>query len=253
MTTYPRMRTWLVAVVLPFALLAVACGDAGDGDLLDGTDGEVEGAATHAPAAVLDPDHTDAADAADAAEPAGPAEEAGADAGAVEPVGAQRQILTGPPDNDCSASGHRVTLAPAPDLPEEVAVLRVFLIDAALRCDEQLLQTAIDESDAFNASFGGDEDALGLWWSLEAAGEEPFLRIAEVLATTPGLVEGGDGPIHVWPRVSAGGPEDTTGAAWSEVTWVEDVAAARAQGDGYLDWRAGISDDGQWRYFVRGD
>lgn len=246
MTEYPRTRIWLVAVVLPFALLAAACGDAIDGDAPGGTDNEAEGAATVDPTTdgdLIGPDDADAAAAAEENE----------GAGVVEPVGEQRQILSSAPGNDCSASGQQVTLAPAPDLPDEVAALRVFLIDAALRCDEQLLRTAMDESDAFNASFGGEVDALGLWWELEEAGAQPFLRIAEVLATTPGVVEGGDGPIHVWPRVSTGEPEDTTEAAWSEVTWVEDLAAAKAQGDGYLDWRAGISHDGQWRYFVRGD
>ena len=251
MTRFPRTRIWLVAVVLPFALLATACGGAIEGDTpggpdTDSTDSEVEGATAVDPTTDGDLTGTDGVDAA-----ASPEE--GEVAGAVEPVGEQRRILSSAPGDDCSASGHQVTLAPAPDLPDAVAALRVFLIDAALRCDEQLLQTAIDESESFNASFGGEVDALGLWWTLEEAGEQPFLRIAEVLATTPGVVDGSDGPIHVWPRVSTGAPEDTTDAAWSEVTWVEDLAAARGQGDGYLDWRAGISDDGQWRYFVRGD
>jgi len=246
MTEYPRTRIWLVAVVLPFALLAAACGDAIDGDAPDGVDSEVDGAA-----AVAGTTGGDLGGTGDA-ETAALAAERTVD-GTVEPVGEQRQILSSAPGNDCSASGQQVTLAPAPGLPAEVAALRVFLIDAALRCDEQLLRTAMDESDAFNASFGGEVDALGLWWELEEAGEQPFLRMAEVLATTPGVVEGSEGPIHVWPRVSSGEPEDTTEAAWSEVTWVEDLAVAKAQGDGYLDWRVGISDDGQWRYFVRGD
>ncbi len=265
MTRYPRTRIWLLAIVLPFALLAAACGEAIepiDGDAPGGTDGEVEDAAAVEPTTDGDLTGTDDADAAALAEEQH-AEEQHAEeqhaqeqdevAGAVEPVGEQRQILSSAPGNDCSASGHQVTLVPAPDLPDEVAALRVLLIDAALRCDEQLLRTAMDESDGFNASFGGEVDALGLWWTLEEAGEQPFLRIAEVLATTPGVVEGSDGPIHVWPRVSTGAPEHTTEAAWSEVTWIEDLVAAKVQGDGYLDWRAGISDDAQWRYFVRGD
>ena len=105
-----------------------------------------------------------------------------------------------------------------------------------------------DDADA--AALAEDHEVAG---AVEPVGEQPFLRIAEVLATTPGVVEGSDGPIHVWPRVSTGAPEHTTEAAWSEVTWIEDLVAAKVQGDGYLDWRAGISTDGQWRFFVRGD
>ncbi len=105
-----------------------------------------------------------------------------------------------------------------------------------------------DDADA--AALAEDHEVAG---AVEPVGEQPFLRIAEVLATTPGVVQGSDGPIHVWPRVSTGAPEDTTEAAWSEVTWIEDLAAAKVQGDGYLDWRAVVAEDGQWRYFLRGD
>lgn len=177
----------------------------------------------------------------DAAEPA---EEAGDPERSTEPSPATQ-------DGDCSAQGHTVTIAPAEELPEEVVELRELLIDAALRCDEQLLYTAIEESEQFTFTFGAGTDALGMWWDLEAAGEAPFLRLAQVLATTPGLTE--DGEIHAWPRVTTGRPEDTTAAAWQEATWLDDPAAAAEQEDGYLDWRAGISTDGQWRFFVRGD
>ena len=249
MTRSPRTRIWLIAVVLPFALLAAACGEAIEVGAPGGDDGEVEDAAEVEPATDEGRPGTDGTDGTDAAS----LTEANEVAGTAGGVGEQREVLSSAPGNDCSASGHQLALSPAPDLPDEVAALRVFLVDAALRCDEQLLRTAMDESNGFSASFDDEVDALGLWWTLEEAGEQPFLRLAEVLATTPGVVEGGDGPIHVWPRVSTGAPEDTTEVAWSEVTWVDDLAAAKAQGDGYLDWRAGISDDGQWRYFVRGD
>ena len=253
MTTHTRTRTWLVAVVLPFALLAAACGDGAGSDAPDGSgSGTGSGVGTGTGSDVGTGTGSDVGTGTSTGTDGRPEEEH-AEGGAVDPVGERRQILTRAPGNDCSATGNQVTPAPAPDLPDEVAALRETLIDAALRCDEQFLRTAIGGSDAFTAGFGGEVDALALWWSLEAAGEQPFLRLAEVLATTPGVVEGGDGPIHVWPRVSTGQPQDTTELAWSEVTWVDDLAAARALGDGYVDWRTGISDDGQWRYFVRGD
>jgi hypothetical protein len=184
---------------------------------------------------VTDDEPADADDAADEA----PAE--GVDAGAPAPD----------PDAaaDCSAQGASITVRPIPGMPAEVAAARDFLLDAALRCDEQLLFTATEESDMFTFSFGDDTDPIGYWWQLEAAGEKPFLRLAQVLGTTPALSAGGD--VYVWPRVTTGRPEDTTAEAWAELTWLP--ADHRVTGDGYLDWRAGISPDGQWRFFVAGD
>lgn len=154
--------------------------------------------------------------------------------------------------DDCSASGASVTVLPAPDLDETVLAMRDFLIDAALRCDESMLQTAVDESSQFSFSFGGDTDALGYWWDREEAGDEPFLRLAQVLATTPALAEGGE--TVVFPRVTTGRPEDTTDAAIDELIWIDEQRRETILGDtGYLDWRAGISLDGEWRFFVRGD
>ena len=241
MNASPLRRTWLLAVVLPLALVAAACGGPTDGvaggddaagpvDEVEGADGEVDDDATD----------TDTGD------------------GAADPdtavVSEQRQVLSSAPGNDCSASGHEVTVAPAEELPEEVAAQRVFLIDAALRCDEQLLQTAMDEAGDFRAALDDMEvDAIGLWWELEEAGEQPFLRLAQVLATSPGRTQVDGGALYVWPRVTTGAPEHTTDEAWAEVHWLGDPAAAKAQGDGYLDWRAGISEDGQWRFFVHGD
>ncbi|WP_211262613.1 hypothetical protein [Nitriliruptor alkaliphilus] len=155
------------------------------------------------------------------------------------------------PDLDCSAQGADLAPRPVDGMPAEVAALRDLLLDAALRCDEQLLFTATEESDEFTVSFGDGTDPIGYWWDLEAAGEAPFLRLAQVLSTTPALSAGGD--VWVWPQVTTGRSEHTAEAAWAELVWLEDPAAMRAAGDGYLDWRVGISVDGQWRFFVAGD
>lgn len=154
--------------------------------------------------------------------------------------------------DDCSASGQSVTVLPVPELDDDVRAMRDFLIDAALRCDESMLQTAMDESSQFSFSFGGDTDALGYWWDLEAAGEEPFLRLAQVLSTTPAVAAGGN--VVVFPRVTTGRPEDTTDEAIAELFWIDEERRATILGDsGYLDWRAGIALNGEWRFFVAGD
>jgi hypothetical protein len=154
-------------------------------------------------------------------------------------------------DPDCSAQGAALVAQTVDGMPTEVAAARDFLLDAALRCDEQLLFTAIEESEMFNYSFGSTGDPIGYWWELEEAGEEPFLRLAQVLSTTPSTLD--DGDLCVWPQVHTGRAEDTTDVAWDELTWLEDPETTRSAGEGYLDWRVGITADGQWRFFVRGD
>jgi hypothetical protein len=240
MRTRSRSRRPATAVVVAFALLSAACGGtetevsiepaADETDLVEEEPASAPAEAEEAPE-VTDGEPADADGA--------PAE--GVDAGAPAPASDAAA--------DCSAQGASITVRPIAGMPAEVAAARDLLLDAALRCDEQLLFTATEESDMFTFSFGDDTDPIGYWWNLEEAGEEPFLRLAQVLGTTPALSAGGD--VYVWPRVTTGRPEDTTAEAWAELTWLP--ADHRVTGDGYLDWRAGISSDGQWRFFVSGD
>lgn len=218
------------ALVVGLSLLLTACGDA---DVLDlepaaATDPAVEEPATEAPAP-------------EPAEPEAPTETEAAP----EPEPAVA------PDLDCSAQGAVLEVRPVEGMPAEVAAARDFLLDAALRCDEQLLFTAIEESEMFSFSFGDDTDAIGYWWDLEEAGEAPYLRLAQVLSTTPAPSAAGD--MWVWPQVATDLPEHTTDAAWAELTWVDDPAATLAAPEGYIGWRTGITLDGQWRFFVAGD
>jgi hypothetical protein len=242
MTAISRSRTRfhpIIGLLLGLSLLLGACGGAtADAPELDALPDDAIPAAEED--AVEEQPATDEDAATEPLEQA--VEEVTEDPAAAPPDGAA---------GDCSASGHTVTIAPAPGLPVEVLALREFLIDAALRCDEQLLFTAMEESDQFSFSFGGDPDALSLWWAMEEAGDEPFLRLAQVLATTPALAESGG--TYVWPRVTTGRQEDTTAEAWAELVWLDETQRGDRHGDGYLDWRAGISTDGQWRFFVVGD
>ena len=268
----PSLSVTAGSVLLAVALLLGACADAdgdpgADGapvtDVTDATDAadetsDVDQPTDQEPSSDGSPtDDTAEGDQA-TAEPVGedqagddPSDDDRSEADAADPVPGDREQVTAPDGGDCSSSGQTVSIVAAPELPAEVDAARRFLIDAALRCDEQLLFTAIEESDTFTASFGADVDPIGLWWELEAAGEQPFLRLAQVLATTPAIADGDE--LVVWPRVHTGRAEDTTAEAWDEVAWVDDPAAVAASGDGYLDWRAGIAMDGQWRFFVRGD
>lgn len=214
-------RRVLVATIAALAVVAVACSNGADDP------GAIEEPPVEAPEAAPEP----------------PAEEPSEESapGDDTPVG-----------QDCSAQGAQIDVPDLPDMPAAAVAARDFLIDAAVRCDEQLLFTAINESDMFTYSFGGGDDAIGYWWDLEAAGDQPFLRLVQVLATTPTIADGGE--IVVWPQVTTGRDENTTAEAWAELTWLTASEIAAQQGEaGYLDWRVGITTDGQWRFFVRGD
>lgn len=270
MNSHPQSRS-VAALLVGLSLALAACGTVAESDdpgalpedIVGVTEEEPEGPsdeestdddAEPEPVVDGDPDTDDPdTDDPERADPddAPATSPAAGDSGAETPTTSGGSTGPAGDDFDCSGQTGEVEIAPAGELPAEVAALREFLIDAALRCDEQLLYTAMEESDAFNSTFGSETDALALWWDLEEAGEEPFLRLAQVLATTPALADGGE--VYVWPQVTTGRSDNTTDAAWDELTWLDDPAAARAQGDGYLDWRAGISSDGQWRFFVRGD
>lgn len=240
----PRSRLVATAMVAAFSLLLTACG----GDATESTTDPVT-----APESTVDAEPATDTDTDADPDPAGPADTEPEPTPADGPSAPEdpEPAPAGDPDLDCSAQGADLATRPVDGMPAEVAALRDFLLDAAIRCDEQLLFTATEESDQFAFSFGDETDPIGYWWELEEAGDAPFLRLAQVLSTTPALSAGGD--VWVWPQVTTGRPEHTTEAAWAELTWLEDPAAMRASGDGYLDWRVGISVDGQWRFFVAGD
>ena len=256
-TRTPRFTGIGTAAVL--AVLLAGCG-AGDGtdlgagpvdEATDEPDDDAQGDARGDeddqepdPQAAASADAEDAADAADDATTTDGSDDA-------QPAEPDLRSAPDPDEADCSAHGETVTVLPADHLPDEVLATRDLLIDAALRCDEQLLFTAIEESEMFTFSFGGGDDAIGYWWDLEESGDAPFLRLAQVLATTAAIDDGGE--IAVFPRVATGRPQDTTDDAWAELDWVEDLDAVRGTGEGYLGWRAGISLDGDWRFFVAGD
>jgi hypothetical protein len=227
MTRTSRSRWAPTATVAALGLLLSACGTAADLEVAE---------PARAPAAEAPSEAASEVDGVMDDQPDTPAPET-----APEPADAEV---------DCSGQLAVVDPRPAAGLPAEVVALRDLLVDAARRCDEQLLATAIEESDLFTFSFGDGTDAIGYWWDLETAGERPFERLAQVLSTSPGLTPGGE--VYVWPQVATGRPEHTTEEAWAELTWLEDPSS-QVTGEGYLGWRAGISPDGEWRFFVAGD
>lgn len=157
---------------------------------------------------------------------------------------------------DCSAAGMSDAGADLANLPDEAGATATFLLDAALRCDEQLLATAAFESDA-RLTFG-DADPYE-FFGLPEDDQQVYAVIATLLAELPYAAEADDATpaTFVWPRVHTGDWAESD-EAWQEVVDAGLLTQAeadeqRAAGSGHLGWRLGISGDGTWMYLVAGD
>lgn len=223
------MRGHLVLPVLVAAALGLtACGGDTDTTSPDGT-------------ASPSPTTTDA--------PASP-DPADSPTDATEPT--EQETVAG----DCSAAGMTADGADLARLPDQARAAAEFLLDAALRCDEQLLATAAFESGT-TLTFG-EADPYE-FFGLPEQDEEIYAIIATLLTETPYAAEADDATpaTFVWPRVHTSDWVDAD-QAWQEVVDAGLLTAAeademRAAGTGYLGWRLGITGEGDWQFFVAGD
>lgn len=151
----------------------------------------------------------------------------------------------------CSAGGMQ---APGiqEGLPPEVAEMRASIIDAAISCDMTALHAVA--GDLLTSFGGGDYSSLQEW---EAAGEGSLRVLVQLLGTRHAIqaIEG-EPDIYVWPAAF-------TYDSWEEIP-EEDLAELTAifgeeemeliAGFGsYAGWRVGITEDGDWRFFIAGD
>jgi hypothetical protein len=153
---------------------------------------------------------------------------------------------------DCSSAGARVTVRHDVALPEETDQTRNALIDAALTCDADALDVIIARSSQFAFTFGDETDWRAFWADEEARGNAPYLRLAQVLAAAPQRQDGTD--LWVFPAVAAQPPDAIDPNALDDLVWLNADDKDRVITDvGYLSWRAAISADGAWSFFVSGD
>lgn len=157
---------------------------------------------------------------------------------------------------DCSAAGMTADGASFDTLPEPARATAELVLDAALRCDEQLLATAAEESGT-TLSFG-DVDPYE-FFGLPEDDERVYGVIVTLLTELAHAAEADDStPARfVWPRVHSGDWADAD-EAWQEVVDAglltdDEAAEMRAAGSGYLGWRLGITGDGDWQFLVAGD
>jgi len=156
---------------------------------------------------------------------------------------------TSAPETSCSTAGLRIELAPQDDLPAPVADMRRRIFDAAVACDFEELGSLANAGDSsFTAGFGGGE--VPELWQTE---NDPLRILVLVLNMSPATT--GEG-VHVWPAAFARESwDDVPPAERDELASVYDDEAQADFSDfgAYIGYRAGITADGDWIFFVAGD
>ncbi len=167
------------------------------------------------------------------------------------PAEQSSQVPSTAPVARCSASG---TSAPADQegLPPEVAQARAAIAEAALSCDLDALRSLAGE--LLTSFGGGDFSSLQEW---EDSGDGMLGTLVQLFDTRYAVQEfEGEPTLYVWPAAFAYD-------SWGEIP-EEDLAALtaifgeeemeRIAGFGaYAGWRIGLTEDGDWRFFIAGD
>lgn len=139
-------------------------------------------------------------------------------------------------------------------LPVAVAAKRDAILAGADAGDHEAVAALADEG--FRYSFGGPVEGgpAAYWKEIEATtGDRPLEDLAEILKLPYTLSQG----YYVWPFVY----DDTDLSALSEhevellqpIVEPGELEAYAEAGSGWLGWRAGITPDGRWQFFVAGD
>lgn len=152
----------------------------------------------------------------------------------------------------CSAAGE--SFEPRTDLPAPVEQKREAIAAAAIACDYDSL-AALVSPDGFTYSFGGGDDPATFWREAEQRGGEPLRFLLATLAMPEAFDQEFEPATYIWPRVFT--------EEWSEVTPAERAALVPPYTEadldswdsfgGFVGYRIGITEDGEWIYFVAGD
>lgn len=202
------------------------------------------------PAAPVAPSTPVATDAAPTE--ADPTEAPATEASATAPEGTGDETAPDEPaaTGDCAAAGLDLAVR-GEGLPDATLDTAAFLLDAAVRCDEQLVTTAATESDT--TFFFGNATVGEVFALPEDPAEDPaaWEAMARLLgATTPVEVDG----TWAWPAAHGA---DASEADWQELVdsglYTQSQVEQLRTGEGYLGWRVGIAADGTWQFMTAGD
>jgi len=144
-----------------------------------------------------------------------------------------------------------------PDLPEAVSATRTAIIEASRACDyDKLAELGLPGDGPFTYSFGGGGRPAAFWKEAEAAGQAPLRMLLELLDGPAATREAGGTTQYLWP------------VAYAFERWEEVPASARddlrriygeedlrrfEQFGSYVGHRVGITESGDWIFFVGGD
>jgi hypothetical protein len=151
-----------------------------------------------------------------------------------------------------STNTETVTTEPGSALPAAVEETRAALLEAAESGNYEALRPLIP-SEGFTYSFGGPVEGgpIEYWQNLERTTDErPLETLAQILKMPYVLSRG----IYVWPWAYT----TESGADLSEherelLAPLGPPSRLVIEGTGYIGYRAGITPDGSWVFFVAGD
>lgn len=158
------------------------------------------------------------------------------------------------PNLPVQASSDSLQPEPAP-LPPAVAEMRRAILRAAVACDyARLEELALAGGETFIYSFGNGGGPAEYWREAEAAGENAMEMLVRTLALPYARETFDIEPylFYVWPSayLVESGEEDWT--ALAELYTPEEIELFKEYGS-FIGWRVGITETGDWRFFVAGD
>lgn len=157
---------------------------------------------------------------------------------------------------DCSADRSPGPVSQS-DLPEAVSTMRMAIIDAARACDyEKLAALALAGDSSFTYSFGGDGSPAAFWRQAEAAGQAPLRTLVELLDGPPATRDTAGTTQYLWPVAYAFERwDDVPPSARQELRRIygDDDLRRFQQFGSYVGHRVGITESGDWIFFVGGD
>lgn len=153
----------------------------------------------------------------------------------------------------CSASRENIELLHQGGLAEDVESMRAAIFEAAMSCDYEALESlALAGSGEFTFSFGGQTEGPAAYWrSAEERGDPVLAMLVTVLNVPYGREDG----LVVWPFAHALDFQNLNPAQedlLAQFFTPKDIDEWKSFG-GYLGYRVGISESGDWMFFVAGD
>ncbi len=157
--------------------------------------------------------------------------------------------------DNCSAyTGISPSALALSSVPQPVAQTLFEIVEAAQTCDFDALEAV--GGDTLTASFGGG-DASELWAFEEENGYKPMYWLLSVLDMPYGTIDLGEELIYVWPAAAThDGGWDTMPDEYVDplrAIYSEDDFEGFRQFGGYIGYRVGITESGDWSFFVVGD